>query len=72
VTHTERPTIDFGAPAVLAEFSMSPAYGGSEVFDDGSKVTFVQRDQVRVRMINADADAVRAGMPRPKAPGSLW
>jgi hypothetical protein len=42
----ERPTIDFGKSQVmLVEFSMSPAYGGSEVFDDGSKVTFLQRDR---------------------------
>jgi hypothetical protein len=42
----QRPTIDFGkSQLMLVEFSMSPAYGGSEVFDDGSKVTFVQRDR---------------------------
>jgi hypothetical protein len=42
----ELPTIDFGQQQLmLAEFSMSPAYGGSEVFDDGSKVTFVTRDR---------------------------
>lgn len=44
--NSERPTIDFAKHQVmLVEFSMSPAYGGSEVFDDGSKVTFVQRDR---------------------------
>jgi hypothetical protein len=44
--NTERPTIDFAThQLMLAEFSMSPAYGGSEVFDDGSKVTFVTRDR---------------------------
>jgi hypothetical protein len=42
----ERPTIDFGKhQLMLVEFSMSPAYGGGEVFDDGSKVTFLQRDR---------------------------
>jgi hypothetical protein len=44
--NTERPTIDFAKhQLMLAEFSMSPAYGGSEVVDDGSKVTFVTRDR---------------------------
>lgn len=43
--NSERPTIDFGKhQLMLAEFSMPPAYGGGEVFDDGSKVTFVTRD----------------------------
>jgi hypothetical protein len=44
--NTERPTIDFAEhQLMLLEFSLSPGYGGSEVFDDGSKVTFVTRDQ---------------------------
>lgn len=44
--NSERPTVDFAKhQLMLVEFSLSPAYGGSEVFDDGSKVTFVQRDR---------------------------
>lgn len=44
--NSERPTIDFAKhQLMLATFSMSPAYGGSEVLDDGTKVTFVQRDR---------------------------
>jgi hypothetical protein len=44
--NSERPTVDFAKhQLMLVEFSLSPAYGGSEVFDDGSKVSFVQRDR---------------------------
>ena len=29
----------------VANFMLSPAYGGSELFDDGTTVTYVQRDR---------------------------
>lgn len=37
-----RPDIDFTThDLVLSSFSMSPAHGGSDVYDDGTTVTFV-------------------------------
>ncbi len=42
----DRPTIDFTTHQLqLASFMLSPAYGGSEVVDDGTLITFVQRDR---------------------------
>jgi hypothetical protein len=43
---SQLPAIDFAKQQLhVAEFSLSPAYGGSELFDDGKTVTFVQRDR---------------------------
>jgi hypothetical protein len=43
---SQLPAIDFTKHQLhVAEFSLSPAYGGSELFDDGKTVTFVQRDR---------------------------
>jgi hypothetical protein len=40
------PELDLAAhDLVLASYSMSPAFGGSAVVDDGTTVTFVQRDR---------------------------
>lgn len=41
-----RPSFDLSTHALdVVEFSMSPAYGGMAVVDDGAIVTFVQRDR---------------------------
>lgn len=40
------PAIDFGEHQLhVANFMLSPAYGGSVLVDDGKTVTFVQRDR---------------------------
>lgn len=40
------PAIDFSKHQLhVANFMLSPAYGGSELVDDGKLVTFVQRDR---------------------------
>lgn len=43
---TVAPTIDLASGDVLlVAFTMSPAYAGMGVFDDGTTVTFVMRDR---------------------------
>ena len=40
------PSVDFAVDQVhVAEFSMSPAYGGMSIMDDGATITFVMRDR---------------------------
>lgn len=40
------PTVDFSSEQVhLAQFSMSPAYGGMSIMDDGAVITYVMRDR---------------------------
>ncbi|MCB9594244.1 MAG: hypothetical protein H6719_16040 [Sandaracinaceae bacterium] len=42
----DAPTIDLEANDLYVySFSMSPAYGGGEIFDDGAVVTIAQRDR---------------------------
>ncbi len=43
-TGTDRPHVDLDANDLFViEYAMSPAYAGSEVFDDGAVVTFATR-----------------------------
>jgi hypothetical protein len=42
----ESLTVDFSKHQLhVANFMLSPAYAGGELFDDGTKITFVQRDR---------------------------
>lgn len=44
--HVESLNVDFGKYQLhVATFMLSPAYAGSELFDDGKRITFVQRDR---------------------------
>ncbi len=43
---TAEPTVDLASGDVLlVSFTMSPAYGGMAIVDDGTTVTFVMRDR---------------------------